>query len=355
MDEVSNNPPENRLGDTCPDAALREAVENSGYPVQTVVATTLRGTGFEVAEEWVFTDSDSGQVRALDLYASRLLFDWRSEGDRRVRPELALLIECKRSVMPYVFFESETRPGRGGHAMSVAGLHQDRVTVQTDDDLSTSIFSIMQALGLAEHQFVAEPARAALVFSKAARRNKDVVLSGTDPYQGLVLPLTKALRDYVPRVAPPKTAVYFDLVLPIALAVIDGPMVLATVSQGGVSYELNPWVRVYRHGVEPEAGHKFEREKLYAIDCVHRSWLKTYLDNHLQPFADEFGKLALRHAEEIATGTGFIAGMNRDSYTDLEKRLRPRRLSDTGRRPATFARNLRSLAEETRLKRSQRQ
>jgi hypothetical protein len=137
MDEVPDNPPENRLGNGCQDAALREAVEASGYPIQTIVATTLRGAGFEVAEEWVFADSDSGQVRALDLFASRSLFDIRSEGDRRVRPELVLLIECKRSTMPYVFFESETRPGRGGRAMQVAGLHEDRISVQTDDDLST--------------------------------------------------------------------------------------------------------------------------------------------------------------------------------------------------------------------------
>jgi hypothetical protein len=191
---------------------------------------------------------------------------------------------------------------------------------------------------MAEHPFVAEPARVALAFSKAARKSKDVVLSGTDPYQSLVLPLTKALGEYAKRVAPPKTAVYFDLALPIALAVIDGPMVLATVSPDGVTYELNPWIRVYRHDVDPDAGHKFDREKLYAIDCIHRAWLETYIKEHLHPFAAEFGTLALSHAEEIATGTGFIAGMNRDSHAELEKRLRPRRLSDARLRVRSRAR-----------------
>jgi hypothetical protein len=259
---------------------------------------------------------------------------------------VSLLIECKRSEMPYIFFASDSRPGRGGFAVSVAGLHQDEISVRTDDDMSTWSFTTLRALGLADHTFVADPPRVAMTFSKAARRGKELELSGTDPYQSLVLPLTKALRGYTGRIAPPKTAMYFDLVLPLAVAVIDGPMVVASVAQSGVSYELHPWVRVYRHDVDMAAARRFEREKLHAIDCVHSDWLEEYLLQHLNPFAEEFGRRSLVHDHEIATGSAFAEGMNRDSWSDLHHRLRPVRFSDRSRRPKTVIEGLRSAAEE---------
>jgi hypothetical protein len=352
MDEAPGNPLRNRLAAGLTDETVRKAVEGSGYPLQTVVAANLRSLGFSITEEWVFSDSDSGLIRALDIHASRPLYDLRRERGGRVRPELAILVECKRSDMPYIFFASETRPGHGGLATPVAGLHEDRISIQTDDDMSTWSFSTVRTLDLAEHPFVAEPPHVALSFTKAARKGKDVTVSGSDPYQSLVLPLTKALGSYAARVAPPETAVYFDLVMPIGLAVIDGPMILATVSPSGVEYELNPWIRVYRHDVAAEAGHRFEREKLHAIDCVHSSWLDNYVTQHLQPFADEFGRRALRHGTEIATGAGFVSGMNRDSHTDLERRLRPRQLSDLQGRPRRFLSHLRTILHERRSSRS---
>lgn len=109
---------------------------------------------------------------------------------------------------------------------------------------------------------------------------------------------------------------------------IDGPMVLATVSPAGVEYEMAPWVRVYRHDLDPTADHHFDREGLFAIDCVHAAWLEPYLREHLLPFTEEFGRRSLKHAEEIATGEGFAAGLGRNATRDVESRLRPRRLSD---------------------------
>jgi hypothetical protein len=250
MNEAERNPASNRLGAGVADETLRQAVESSGYPLQTIVAVKLSSADFVITEEWVFTDNDTGQLRALDLHASHPLYDWRGHSNPRVRPSVSLLIECKRSEMPYIFFASDSRPGRGGFATNDAGLLQDEINVRTDDDVSTWGFTTLQALGLADHPFLADPPRVAMTFSKVARRGKELALSGTDPYQSLVLPLTKALRGYASRIAPPKTAVYFDLVLPLAVAVIDGPMVVASVAQSGVSYELHPWVRVYRHDVD---------------------------------------------------------------------------------------------------------
>lgn len=204
MKSAASNPPENQLHAGLTEDMLRDAVTASGYPLQTLVAAKLLDFGFQISEEWVFVDDRSGQPRTLDLHASRRLYD-RSQGQERVRPQLALVVECKRSDMPYVFFASSTRPGRGGQAVSVAGLKTTGITISTDDDRSTWTFSVIQALGLADHPFVADPPCVALSFSKAARRGKCLELSGSDPYHSLVLPLTKALGGYAARIAPPAT------------------------------------------------------------------------------------------------------------------------------------------------------
>ena len=100
MNESDGNPPGNRLAAGLSDEALSEAVESSGYPLQTVVAAQLSRLGFSITEEWVFTDSESGKARALDVHAAKPLYDRARASGSRVRPALALLIECKQSEMP---------------------------------------------------------------------------------------------------------------------------------------------------------------------------------------------------------------------------------------------------------------
>ncbi len=338
MDEIPGNPADNRLAAGLSEQAVKEAVEASGYPLQTVVGAQLRARKFWLAEEWVFNDLDTNQSRALDLHATRPLYDqFGKEGQKRVRPELVLLVECKKTDMPYVFFTSDTRPGVGGAAIPVAGLHADSIVVRTDDDLSSWHFTTVQALGLGDHPFVAAPPSVALSLSKAARQGKDIRLSGEDPYKSLVLPLTKALGGYAARVQPPKTAWYHDLHIPIALAVIDGPMVQASVTADGVDYALTPWVRVYRHDVDPAADHFHDRTKLYAIDCVHVAWLTQYLEDHLEPFASEFATAALAHHQELASGRAFASGFGRDSDSGLPERLRPASIEQRVKRPQRIA------------------
>jgi len=343
MNTASINPEENRLPDGLSAALLEAAVAASGYPLQTIVASQLRARRYNITEEWAFQDKETGQLRTLDILASLDLYDAK-DTHRYVRPGLDLLIECKQSTMPYVFFASETRPGLGGSAMRVVGLRRDEITVTTDDDPSTWSFSTIQALSLADHTFVAEPLSVALAFSKAAWRNKEVVLSGADPYQSLMLPLTKALDDHAARAAPVATAVYFDAVLPAAIAVIDGPMVVATVKPDCVTYELSPWVRVYRHDVDREAGHRFARNRLHAVDCVHAAWLSEYLAAHLEPFAAEYGRRALAHHKEVATGSAFASQMGSDSFEGVKNRLRPRELRHKARRSAGIVKGIADAA-----------
>jgi hypothetical protein len=78
----------------------------SGYHLQTVVARQLSGSGV-VTEEWSYRDRISGEPRPLDVFAHRRL----KAGSVKCDISLNLLIECKKSDLPYIFFEAATAHG----------------------------------------------------------------------------------------------------------------------------------------------------------------------------------------------------------------------------------------------------
>lgn len=317
------NPVDNRLPSGLTDVDVENAVDASGYPLQTRLATDLHRTFDLVQPEWAYTDRESGQIRTLDVLTEKRLYtDHRSH--LYVRPALCLLIECKQSEMPYVFFALESPPPLARGAFGVAGLSSDSLKVTTDDDPSTWSFSVLSALGLDRSDFVLKPPIASAAMTKLARKGKSVDVSGADAYRSLVLPLTKSLIYFHEYRAPVETAVYFDMVLPLAVAVIDGPLLTATTTPNETQYELVPWVRLYRHDVNVDADHRIKRDRLYAIDVVHKSWFSTYLTDHVMPFAHKFGELALSHHRELATGKAFATGFGGDSFTNVAGRIGPR-------------------------------
>src|SRR5688572_9886709 len=107
MQKEPHNPVGNVLPAGIEESTVADAVSRSGYPIQTFLASVLRADSWYVQEEWSFIDQDSGSLRALDLHAEYPLYNEHDEGDARVYPGVTLLIECKQSSMPYVFFVTE--------------------------------------------------------------------------------------------------------------------------------------------------------------------------------------------------------------------------------------------------------
>jgi len=97
------NPESNKLPQGVQEDTFLEALAISGYPLQGIIGQQLIDQSFDVTEEWGFIDSDSEKHRALDIHASTTL---GNEIDAEIKPYLTLLIECKRSRHPYVFFKS---------------------------------------------------------------------------------------------------------------------------------------------------------------------------------------------------------------------------------------------------------
>lgn len=323
MDQSSTNPPENTLGPGVPESKVLDAVRRSGYPLQTIVASRLRGD-YLVQEEWAFEDRTTRETRAIDVLAATQLESLPSH-ESRVRPAIALLLECKQSDLPFVFFRSE--PQLAPQFPLVAGLHKEDLVIRTDDDRSSWSYRTLRALGLDRHPFIVSVEHSCSTFSKCVRKGDELTLSGAEPYNSLVMPLVSAMEHYVAAAKPPPSAFWFDAQLTVAIGVLDAPMVIVELTDDGQVARLAPWIRLYRHDVEQESDPQRELGRLVAIDIVHRHFLATYLEQHLKPFAARFAELALKHHEELATGEGFVPGMGAGGWREIESRLRPRTVS----------------------------
>lgn len=327
MEVTPNNPPTNKLGSGFSDADIRTAVSQSGYPLQTIIANFLRSKFEEpgyVQEEWSYLDKDSHEVRAIDILAEKWLWDFKQK-QPRVRPNLSLLVECKKSDLPYVFFLSSGKPWIP-HFPLLAGLFRDTLTITTDDSPSTWELPVLRALGLHSHPFITKEPEYCFSFTKCERKGKGIVLSGSEPFHELVLPILKAMYHFQAAESPPKTAWYFDCNLTIGIGVLDAPMVGVRVSEQSHDLKLLPWVRVVRHetGEDPDWTHQ---TRLFAVEIVHKDFLEEYLSQHVLPFAQEFCGLATKHQHVLASGEAFAPGMEKFWEEKIEQRLKPREIS----------------------------
>lgn len=148
-------------------------------------------------------------------------------------------------------------------------------------------------------------------------------LSGSESYNTLVLPIIKALLHFQIAEEPPKTAVYFDAHLALGIGVLNAPMVGVRVLDKSNELILVPWVRVVRHEYF-ENLERWKRSKHLVVDIVHKDFFQKYLEDHVWSFAKEFAALAVKHQQVFATGEGFATGMEKDSWTNVEPRLKPR-------------------------------
>lgn len=317
MKSSKDNPSTNKLKPGITDTDVDKAIKKSGYPLQTIIANKLREY-FYCQEEWSFIDGKSKELRSLDIMAQTSLYDFE-KGQPRARPILNLLIECKQSELPYVFFLSPDKLSTWDYPY-ISGLFHKTLTISTDDSVSTWTLAISHALGIDRDDFLVNSVPSSMTFSKCVRSGKDIVLSGTDSYLGLVMPLIQSIKHFDEAEAPVKTARYFDTHLPFAIGVIDAPMVGVTVEENKHKSELIPWVRVFRHESYKNED-RLERQKIFAVDIVHKDYFDTFINKHLMPFAKKYADLIIKHDTVIADGKGFAKRMGKDSWKDIEGRL----------------------------------
>lgn len=299
---------------------LQVAVEMSGYPLQLAVADVLKRRRFSVEDEWTFVDRTSGLLRAIDLSARISAVRSDIARNLRVRPSLRLLVECKRSDMPYVFFRA-TGTGTLFHP-HVTGTRR-QIRVHTSDDWDTYDQPLAEILELPEHPYAYKVPFLAATFSKARRAGRKLELSGDEAYHGLVLPLVSA-RDHFDRISAPSAhASHFQAHLVIQLGVVEAPMFVADLRDAGVTLQAAPWVRVVRTetGATGQPSIGLGDPTLHLIDVVHVDYLDKFLARQVIPLARFFGSRVAAIDEVIATGEGVVRAL--PSTPTGWRRLRP--------------------------------
>ena len=250
--------------------------------MQRIVAEELVGK-FEVTEEWGFVDRETKEHRSLDVFAHRKTLECT-----RLWLSAALLIECKRSDLPFVFFEA-TVPRTPAEFPLVAGLG-GRTPELHVADLGSTTAPVARFLGLYEFPFVSAGPPICSSFTKGERKGKGLNLSGTVPFNQVIKPLASAVEHFMSmqKKLGSRTAVPACLAHPIC--VLDGPMILVQGGTDAPQLTLCPWIRVVRQEASDEHQHGFWRH--YVVDFVHRGYLSTFVDEHFVPFSVQFTERA---------------------------------------------------------------
>jgi hypothetical protein len=311
------NPERNQLPPGIDEEVLLRSIESSGYPLQGIVAGLL-SQQFTVAEEWGFLDRDTKEHRTLDLYASRVL---SQEENAPIQPTLILLIECKRSRQPYVFFQSAAKRPllRFPH---IAGLRNGEVVIQEAGGKRISHMPGASGLQINELPFVNPGPPSCAAFTKAIPTGKKVELSGTDPFNSLVLPLVKALDHASDRfkVKGEVTQLFPKIVL--CVSVLDAPMLVVEDPHRPADPVLAPWVRIVRQEANPDPK-AWDWYRFYFVDAVHIDFFEAFIQQHLLPFAEEFSRRAIQLGG-VLLGGGEVSRLGEWKWNDVRPRPKAR-------------------------------
>jgi hypothetical protein len=307
IERTVGNPDSNALKEGVTEAQLEAAVRASGYPLQRVVAEQLLDA-FEVTEEWGYLDRETSERRALDVFGFRGLRD-----TQKLRLNLALLIECKRTDLPFVFFAAAA-PTVPHEFPVVAGLRGRHPELHVTGIGSRSV-PASQFLALHEFTFVSEGPKACSAFTRAERKGKDIDLSGGVPFNQVVLPLIGALKHFLGLQKTVGSQTHTPACLAVPICVVDGPMVLAEGPPEVPRLTMSPWIRVVRQEAVKEPDQGFWRH--YVVDFVHRDFLRRFVHEHLLPFAEQFAERAASAETLLAEGKGSVPQFENWKFSDL--------------------------------------
>lgn len=301
------NPVANVIPAGMTEAAVLEAVNSSGFPLQVAVSRRLNAItnypAVEVFEEWTFVDSDEHKERALDLVLElKLPF----EPPDLTYGSIAMLIECKASKQPFVFFEAPLPYDLREQRVypRIVGLKHSRVKLHVKTGVPPYVTIVPQQLvAVKDIAITASPSAHAHTYTKVIPDGKKLSASGAEAYNSIVLPLMKALRHYERIKQPAPGHSHFHAIAVFPVAIINGPIMYSPLDGSGLI--MAPWIRLSKHELF-ESDVPVYRDSLAVIDFVHADYFERYLTDFILPFADQYAKRVKRQAPILATGEGVI-------------------------------------------------
>jgi hypothetical protein len=296
-------------GELTPDE-IQRVIENSGYPLQVKVAAKL-APAFDLIEEWSYIDRTTGELRTLDLVAERRL---PAQGLKRDTAGVRLLVECKRSQLPYVFFRGATESVLTEFP-AIHGIRGKKVLLVSDASNTGSHFPVPLVMGLSQEPFVSAGPPVCPTFSKVVeKQDTSLDLSGEDPYKRIVLPLLSAL-DYSFAQQRSDDPDRCEPMLTLAVCVLSARMLVHDAISEVTRDE--PWVRIVRRETPSNNGEIKRPGGIYAIDVVQVDFFDTFLSEHLLPLARTFADRAREKYEVLCRLAGSVDDLGTWSWQDV--------------------------------------
>ncbi len=305
------NPKGNELKAGLTDEELLKAISSSGYPLQHRIALMLKSE-FQLAEEWGYSDRDSNEPRSLDLMARRRI---TSDPGRPVQLSVALLIECKRSDLPIVFFQAAV-PRVPRNYPKVFGFGRHGFSLTSGRESQELRFS--DVLRMEDFPWISQALPVCRSMARVERHPKPL-LSGDFPFREAVLPLVNAIDHWDsihqwegggPRAFPVAT---------FLVSVLDAPMVIAHGPPESLKAEMAPWVRVVRQ--ESAKGEHGVTYRNYVVDFVHVEFFPDFIKGHLLPFAASLAERIAEGEVMLLRGNGIVSSLDNWTWTELVKSL----------------------------------
>lgn len=270
------------------------------------------------------------------MSTERLTFSYRDlSGESRsglaISPSLALLVECKQSRLPYVFFKSVTQDGRAtADFPTIARVAHPTIHA----DSSSRMISPASCLGLNALKFNRDGPPVCASFARVsgkggdpnnARRDdgkheganpkaKGIELSGSEGYKNILLPLISAmehLEDY------PKSARPLWPMIALSICVLDAPMILSEGGPEAPILSLAPWVRVARQEKRKSLNNIVLHR--YVVDFVHRRALHQFL-GEVEQMAAEVRRRLIAKCDVLSQGSGSVASLDTWSWNEVVPR-----------------------------------
>lgn len=319
-----DNPSENALPPGVEPSQVVEAVEQSGYPLQSAVASYLTDA-FHVTEEWGYRDREGDTHRTLDVFAFKRIRKEELKGSEFnwFFLDLALLIECKRSSLPYVFFRRvagnlpDNYPPLAGVGR-VVHLRERKEPPARPENRGWSI-PVAEILKLQDLEFVSEGPPTSAAFSRLHwKKSSSLELSGTDPFHQLVLPLGKA-QDFAMDYYEPGKA-RRDFIAPtlvMAVAVVDAPIAVVSLHGEDTELEMRPWVRIIRQERGQRNSWEIDTLKHFVVDVVHWRYFRSFVEQRLLPFAETVAARAWERIGVLERGDGSVPDISNWGWQDV--------------------------------------
>ncbi|MEU1673827.1 hypothetical protein ABZ752_17595 [Streptomyces roseifaciens] len=348
MSNTENVPEFAQLNNGMTPEGLKEAISRSGYPFQAATAASLRSRLAEhfddvtIQEEWEYIDSETQQARSVDILAD---IDVLNFGRRVYKAPAAplfcglnLVIECKQSENPYIFFLRDAPPEGAPSFPEMTGPVRERFKMFERSEEGRvadrgMVLDVRHLLGFYEFDFVLPPVPYAVSLAKALRAKSKIEVTGEETYRSLTYPLLKAVDHLRARVeSRPQSQFQERFIVPIA--VVRAPMVGSIFSREGEQRLISlPWVRVSR--LEPirniDDGKNVGTLVRY-YDVVHESYLGAYVDSLAEALV-EISRRMMANADELRAGAGSSNSFARP-YASLE--VLPSDFKENEEKPPTY-------------------